>query len=89
MIVLRTFSTTEARRIAMYNLPPAYAQSIAARSGPGFRPHPLSTLGRLVSTKRVVHTLDYPIEVAGYKERANHHEVRLVQLCFDFCTMSR
>jgi class 3 adenylate cyclase len=67
--VLSLYESGLLRGIAMYNLPPAYAQSIAARSGPGFRPHPLSTLGRLVSTKRVVHTLDYPIEVAGYKER--------------------
>ena len=57
------------RGVAMYNLPPAYAQSVAARSGPGFRPHPMSKLGRLVSTKRVVHTFDYRVEVPGYKER--------------------
>jgi GAF domain-containing protein len=58
-----------ARAVATYNIPPAYAQRVAARSGPGFRPHPLSTIGRALSTKRVVHTLDYPVEVAGYKER--------------------
>jgi hypothetical protein len=47
--------------VAMYNLPPAYAQKVAARmrSGPLLRPHPLSAIGRALSTKRVVHTLDY------------------------------
>jgi class 3 adenylate cyclase len=37
--------------------------------GPGFRPHPESMIARALSTKRVVHTFDYPVEVAAYKER--------------------
>jgi signal transduction histidine kinase len=67
--VLSIYEGDLLRGVAMYNLPPAYARSVAARSGPGFRPHPKSTLGRLVSTKRVVHTFDYRVEVPGYKER--------------------
>jgi class 3 adenylate cyclase/putative methionine-R-sulfoxide reductase with GAF domain len=58
------------RHVAMHNLPPAYAQKVAARmGGPGFRPHPESMIARALSTKRVVHTFDYPVEVAAYKER--------------------
>jgi two-component system, NtrC family, sensor kinase len=67
--ILALYEGGLARAVAMYNLPPAYAQSVAARSERGFRPHPLSTIGRALSTKRVVHTYDYPVEVAGYKER--------------------
>jgi GAF domain-containing protein len=65
--VLSIYEGDLLRGVAMYNLPPAYARSVAARTGPGFRPHAKSTLGRLISTKRVVHTFDYPVEVPGYK----------------------
>jgi len=58
------------RAVATHNLPPVYGQRVAERGERlGFRAHPLGTLGRLVSTKRVVHVLDYPAEVQGYKER--------------------
>src|SRR6516164_6112068 len=58
------------RAVATHNLPPVYGQRVAERGERlGFRAHPLGTLGRLVSTKRVVHVLDYSAEVQGYKER--------------------
>jgi class 3 adenylate cyclase len=57
------------RGVAVYNLPPAYAHRVAARSELGFLPDPSSATGRVASTKRVVHVFDYPVEVEGYKER--------------------
>ena len=57
------------RTIAMHNLPPAYAQRAAERrDGHGVHAHPLSAIGRVVATKRVVQVFDYREEPA-YKER--------------------
>jgi len=57
------------RTVATHNLPPAYAQRVAERRDKhGFRYHPLSTVGRFVATKRVVHVFDVSEELA-YKER--------------------
>jgi GAF domain-containing protein len=55
------------RTVAMYNLPPAWAQSIAELRH-GFRAHPLSSHGRVATTKQFVQVLDY-IEGPAYKER--------------------
>ena len=67
--VLSLFEDGVLRGVATHNVPPAYAENVAARSRSGFQPHPMSTLGRLVSTKQVEHIFDYPAEVPGYKER--------------------
>jgi GAF domain-containing protein len=56
------------RTVAMYNLPPAWAQCIAERYRHGFRAHPLSAHGRVATTKQFVQVLDY-IEGPAYKER--------------------
>ncbi len=56
------------RTVAMYNLPPAWAQCIAERYRHGFRAHPLSAHGRVATTKQFVQVLDY-IEGSAYKER--------------------
>src|SRR6516225_3737232 len=55
------------RTVAMYNLPPAWAQCIAGYKH-GFHAHPLSAHGRVATTKQFVHVLDY-IEGSAYKER--------------------
>jgi two-component system NtrC family sensor kinase len=54
------------RTLAMYNLPPAYAQRVAERGD--WVPHPLSAHGRVATTKQFVQMLDY-IEGSAYKER--------------------
>jgi GAF domain-containing protein len=54
------------RVVAMYNLPPAYAQRVAGRRD--WVPHPLSAHGRVAATKQFVQVLDY-IEGSAYKER--------------------
>ena len=56
------------RTVAMYNLPPAWAQRIAEGYRHGFRAHPLSAHGRVATTKQFVQVLDY-IEGSAYKER--------------------
>jgi len=53
--------------VAMYNLPPAWAQSIA-KLRHGFRAHPLSAHGRVATTKQFVQVQDYT-EGPAYKER--------------------
>ena len=54
------------RTIAMYNVPPAFAE--ARRHDPVVRPEPSSALGRLRSSERVVHIHDVTTE-QGYIER--------------------
>ena len=54
------------RTIAMYNVPPAFAE--ARRHDPVVRPEPSSALGRLRSSERVVHIPDVTTE-QGYIER--------------------
>src|SRR6516164_8958548 len=57
------------RAVATHNLPVAHAQRVAERGERlGFRAHPLSSIGRVAATKRVVHVFDYREELA-YKER--------------------
>jgi len=57
------------RAVATHNLPAAHAQRVAVRGERlGFRAHPMSTVGRVAATKRVVHVFDYSEELA-YKER--------------------
>src|SRR6516225_1189871 len=57
------------RAVATHNLPVAHAQRVAERCERlGFRAHPLSSIGRVAATKRVVHVFDYREELA-YKER--------------------
>src|SRR5258705_12037627 len=40
------------RRVARYNVPPAYAGELATQT---FRPHPKSPLGQVIRTKQVAH----------------------------------
>ena len=56
------------RAVAMHNLPAAYAQRVAERGDRPVRPHPLSAVGRVATTKQFVHAFDYRQELA-YKER--------------------
>src|SRR5258708_7557131 len=44
-----------ATRVALYNVPLAYAEALGTRT---FRPHPESPLGLVISTKQAVHTAD-------------------------------
>jgi signal transduction histidine kinase len=44
-----------ATRVALYNVPPAYADALGTRT---FRPHPEGPLGQVISTKQVVHIAD-------------------------------
>jgi GAF domain-containing protein len=55
------------RTVAMYNLPPAWAQSIAELRH-GFRAHPQSAHGRVATMKQFVQVQDYT-EGPAYKER--------------------
>src|SRR6266567_5574008 len=43
------------RRVALYNVPPAYAEALGTRT---FRPHPEGGLGQVIRTKRVAHIAD-------------------------------
>jgi signal transduction histidine kinase len=55
------------RTVGRHNLPLMYAQRLAERSKEsGFRPHPLTNIGRAAATKQVVHTLNYA-ENPAYK----------------------
>jgi two-component system, NtrC family, sensor kinase len=55
------------RGVGRHNLPLMYARRLAERSmESGFRPHPLTNLGRTAATKQVVHTLNYA-ENPAYK----------------------
>jgi two-component system NtrC family sensor kinase len=44
-----------ARRVALYNVPPAYADAEGTRT---WRPHPKSGLGQVIRTKQVAHIAD-------------------------------
>jgi two-component system, NtrC family, sensor kinase len=44
-----------ATRVALYNVPLAYAEALGTRT---FRPHPESPLGQVISTKQMVHIAD-------------------------------
>ena len=44
-----------ARRVALYNVPPAYAEALGTRM---FRPHPEGGLGQVIRTKQVAHIAD-------------------------------
>src|SRR5258708_21034310 len=44
-----------ARRVALYNVPPAYAEALGTRT---FRPHPEGGLGQVIRTKQVAHIAD-------------------------------
>jgi GAF domain-containing protein len=44
-----------ARRVALYNVPPAYADAEGTRT---FRPHPKGGLGQVIRTKQVAHIAD-------------------------------
>jgi GAF domain-containing protein len=55
------------RGVGRHNLPLMYARRLAERSmESGFRPHPLTNLGRAAATLQVVHTLNYA-ENPAYK----------------------
>ena len=54
------------RAVAMYNMPPAYAQ--VRLKEPAARPSPLTPQGRVAATKRLLHIPDVAVDVA-YKER--------------------
>ncbi len=53
------------RAVAMYNMPPAYAQ--VRLKEPVARPSPLTPQGRVAATKRLLHIPDVAVDVA-YKE---------------------
>jgi GAF domain-containing protein len=44
-----------ATRVALYNVPPAYADALGTRT---FRPHPKGGLGQVIRTKQVAHIAD-------------------------------
>ena len=44
-----------ARRVALYNVPAAYADALGTRT---FRPHPKGGAGQVISTKQVAHIAD-------------------------------
>src|SRR5258707_6715169 len=49
------------RRVALYNVPPAYAEALGTRT---FRPHPEGGLGQVIRTKQVAHIADVRISPA-------------------------
>jgi hypothetical protein len=51
-----------ATRVALYNVPLAYAEALGTRT---FRPHPESPLGQVISTKQVVHIADVRVGIPG------------------------
>jgi two-component system, NtrC family, sensor kinase len=53
-----------ATRVALYNVPPAYADALGTRT---FRPHPEGGLGQVIRTKQVAHIADYRTN-PGYLE---------------------
>jgi class 3 adenylate cyclase len=66
--LLALYESDRFRAIETHNLPPAFAQRAAERrDSQGFRAHPLSTLGRVATTKRFVHVFDYSKDLA-YKQ---------------------
>jgi signal transduction histidine kinase len=60
----------------MYNVPPAFAES--RKRDPVLRPGPLTAIGRVAATKRLVHIANYA-EEAAYKQR-DPAAVRLFEL---------
>ena len=50
-----------ARRVALYNVPPAYAEALGTQT---FRPHPEGGLGQVIRTKQVAHIADVRISPA-------------------------
>jgi len=50
-----------ARRVALYNVPPAYADALGTRT---FRPHPEGGVGQVIRTKQVAHIADVRISPA-------------------------
>ena len=64
------------RTVALHNAPPAFAEE--RRREPVIRPAPVTSLGRLVATKRVEHTADMRAE-KGYVD-GHHGPVSLVEL---------
>src|SRR5215472_1803127 len=67
--LLALYEDDRFRAVATHNLPPAFAQRAAERrDSHGFRAHPLSTLGRVATTKQFVHVFDYSKDFP-YKER--------------------
>ena len=65
------------RTVALHNAPPAFAEE--RRREPVIRPPPVTSLGRLVATKRVQHTADMRAE-KGYVD-GHPGPVSLVKLC--------
>jgi two-component system, NtrC family, sensor kinase len=53
-----------ARRVALYNVPPAYADALGTRT---FRPHPKGGVGQVIRSKQVAHIADYRTN-PGYLE---------------------
>jgi GAF domain-containing protein len=53
-----------ATRVALYNVPPAYADALGTRT---FRPHPKGGLGQVIRSKQVAHIADYRTN-RGYLE---------------------
>jgi GAF domain-containing protein len=53
-----------ARRVALYNVPAAYADALGTRT---FRPHPKGGLGQVIRTKQLAHIADYRTN-PGYLE---------------------
>ena len=49
------------RRVALYNVPPAYAEALGTRT---FRPHPEGSLGQVIRTKQVAHIADVRVSPA-------------------------
>ena len=63
--------------MATHNLPPAFAE--ARGRSPHYRPHPKSLFGRIVATKKLVHTIDCAAEQV-YTEKLDAVYVAAVEL---------
>ena len=63
--------------MATHNLPPAFAE--ARGRSPHYRPHPKSLFGRIVATKKLVHTADCAAEQV-YTEKLDAVYVAAVEL---------
>src|SRR5215467_4814868 len=74
---LQLYENEAFRMGAMHNVPPAFAKAVAQRE-PLFRPNPMSPLARVVSTKQLVHIVDFTHEPA-YQQR-DAGAVRVVEL---------
>src|SRR5882724_3536065 len=58
---MHLFEGDIARRVALYNVPPAYADALGTRT---FRPHPEGGLGQVIRTKQVAQIADVRISPA-------------------------